>query len=206
MKNKALTIVMSILGATFTIFTINCLLLNTIFSLIYEGNILNIEVNLIILAISLLVALIIVYLTNRKNNLDNFLKFKAAYIASFIFTLTFFAEFISFMILYSQNLITYKWSIPLILITLLFAICEGLIIQFVKTSNLFVVIVPQLLLTGTLYFVVTLVFFKLGNGNTLLPIIAIYLGLFIIVTSILLIIRYIVKRASDNKKEYKKQF
>lgn len=206
MKNKALSIIMSILGATFSIFTFNCLLLNIVFSLVYEGNLLKIEVNLIILAISLLISLIIAYFLNKKDAIEAFLKIKSVYIASFIFSVAFFAEFISFLVLFQNNLTTYKLSLPLILITLFFAICEGIIIQLVKTNNLLIKIPSQLLLTGSLYFSVVLGFFGLGNGNTLLPVIAVYIALFIAVTTLLLLIDFLVKKNKDNKKEYTKQF
>lgn len=206
MKNKALSIIMSILGATFSIFTFNCLLLNIIFSLVYEGNLLKIEVNLIMLAISLLISLIITYFLYKKDAIDAFLKIKSVYIASFIFSIAFFAEFFSFLVLLQNNLTTYKWSLPLIFITLLFAICEGIIIQLVKINNLLIKIPSQLLLTGALYFSVVIGFFGLGNGNTLLPVIAVYLTLFVAVTALLSLIDFLVKKNKDNKKEYTKQF
>lgn len=206
MKNKALSIIMSILGATFSIFTFHCLLLNIIFSLIFDGNLLKIEVNLVVLALSLLISLIITLFLYKKDSIDAFLKVKSVYIASFIFTLAFFVEFISFLILFQNNFIEYKWSIALILITLLFAICEGIIIQFVKTNNLIVKLTSQLLLSSSLYFSIVIGFFGLGKGNTLLPVIAVYIASFIIIASLLFLKDFLVKKNKDDKKEYTKQF
>jgi hypothetical protein len=206
MKNKILSVFMAILGCTFTIFMVNCVIINSIFSFAFSGSLVKIEVNLIFLAVSLIISLFVVHFINKRNQLDVFLRLKGLYFASAMFTVLYFAEFTTYMILYANNIISYKWSIEIILLTLGFSAVEFIINQFLKISYIVVKITSQFVLTAGLYFGITLGFFGLGGGNSIITVIGIYIVLFTVILSIYLLINHVLKINKEKNKEYTNQF
>lgn len=203
MSNKLLSNLFFFTSILFAPITFICNLLIGI--IVGESSFLKIGGMLLILIISFIISAFIVIL---KDEPPKFIQVKLLSYGTGFYTvisliLNIFVQIIASTIDSHPNKL---WNVFSAIITLVFSIVISALIIYFKPKSIAVILTVYFFVIGIFYYLLTITFGGLGNGNRIIITLSIYIASFALISAICLLIKAKKAKKQRDSKPYQKQF
>ena len=200
-NNTSLSIFLDITRFTCLFYTPLMVIINLFCGLNLNGKLLHWWANLILLAISFIVA-IFPSVKKHKSNVFDKIAFKLVFKASIFFTVV--SILVNILVLMIENGIF--WSLSSILLILLYSISMSIMTHFIKIKS-YLASTLIYYVSNCLYFsLLTINIAGLGKGNALIIVIAVFSLSYALLSVIYYLIKKSIKQLDEDEKVYKRQF
>lgn len=98
------------------------------------------------------------------------------------------------------------WNIFSVIITLAFSVIISALILYFKPKSISVLLTVYFFVIGIFYYLLTITFGGLGNGNRIIITLSIYIAAFALISAICLLIKAKKAKKQRDSKPYQKQF
>ena len=203
MNNKLLSNLFFFTSILFAPITFICNLLIGI--IVGESSFLKIGGMLLILIISFIISAFIVIL---KDEPPKFIQVKLLSYGTGFYTvisliLNIFVQIIASTIDSHPNKL---WNVFSVIITLVFSIVISALIIYFKPKSIAVILTVYFFVIGIFYYLLTITFGGLGNGNRIIITLSIYIALFALISATCLLVKAKKAKKQRDSKPYQKQF